>query len=300
MDPTTVRPGSTDRNLSALAHLALLFTGMGGLMIPLLIWSARRRKSVYTACQSLQAVSYQVIQAVYSSFLLLVFSSLMLVVLMKETSRGIPPPPSANNPFLPLLVPGEIIYGLLLLYYLPAMVGIIACLRGKPFEYPILGRRVRAYLLPGSDQTIQAEHEERLMAANCHLSQLTPFSGFVLPLITWMLEKDSDRLRFHSLQAFIYQAAGLAMAVITGILYFATAFIPSLLINQPGFSSIPNGVFLIPFFCMAGFTAILILLLPVYSTLPIVAAYRLLKGGEYRYPILGKWLQKRSRPAVRA
>ena len=56
-------------------------------------------------------------------------------------------------------------------------------------------------------------NDSRTMAALCHL--LAMFTGFVGPLIMYLVKEDDEFVRFHALQAVYFQLIGILLAMLT-------------------------------------------------------------------------------------
>ena len=127
--------------------------------------------------------------------------------------------------------------------------------------------------------------DERTLAFLAHL--LMAFTGFIGPLVIFCVKQDSRFVKFHSLQALIWQAIYMVLAFV-GIGIFLVVMFSSLLHNpQPPHSQgpPPGFVLLLPFMWlgfMGGWVANLIL--------GVVYAIKAHRGEWATYPIFGKWL----------
>ena len=147
------------------------------------------------------------------------------------------------------------------------------------------------------------EREDRLVAGISHASIMIPF-GFLVPITAWLTQRErSEFLRFQAIQALAYQLLGLLVNFIIAGCYMVSIFLiiplsiatadfssPSIFTDEP-FS---GGI--VPVLFSAIFIIVMALFFiggPVYVILGIVAAARVLKGHDFRYPILGKWLADR-------
>ncbi|BBL81034.1 hypothetical protein RxyAA322_28880 [Rubrobacter xylanophilus] len=116
--------------------------------------------------------------------------------------------------------------------------------------------------------------DERTWSAMAHLSALAGLVGLmpVGALVIWLVYRDrSPRVGFHALQALLYQAVWLAIWVVGAI----------------------SGVLFVLF--TLGLGLILVLPLAVAAwVLPMAhgcyAAYRVSRGEDYRYPVVGRWV----------
>lgn len=103
--------------------------------------------------------------------------------------------------------------------------------------------------------------EDKLLAVLCHVSAL--FLPILLPLIVYLLKKDSSFVREHAKEALMFH---LGMAVAE----FISAMLTIILI----------GFLLIPFFFI------------VYAVCTIIAIVKSLNSEPYRYPVTTHLAQK--------
>ena len=293
MDATPQVPSPQERAAAAVSHLAVLFTGPG-LLAPLLVWNGMRGKSRFAGFQALQALGFQTLQGLVTALVLLVFLAVGGVWFAVITLTA--PEQISTAGLYALGIPLGLAGVLMLAYTLLGVAAAAACALGKDFRYPWLGARLAAFLRPaeGWDE----DHEDRWVAANAHLSVMIPFYGLLVPLLAWAFQKERRWLRFHALQTLVYQLAGLVISAALLAAQIAAVAFPLLLIlpESGAFSDLPAATYrmaLIPFFIVVGLVALAILVYPIYGTLPLVAAYRLVRGGDYHYPWIGKRIHAR-------
>jgi uncharacterized Tic20 family protein len=304
-------PSTEDRIWAVLSHLSSLAFGMG-ILLPIIGWSDQRRKSNYSSFQSLQALGYQSLGFTIwiLSYLIVFIASLIVVVGMSFQTE------STSKSFDPFFGPGAIllfgvVFGFFAIYFLLPIIAAVACAFGKDFRYPIMGDRLARYLEHNPAQRLDEQvwlnedHEFRWVAAMGHFSILIILWGMLAPLTTWILQgKQSILLKFQSIQTLVYQA-------VTTILYFAGGFIylfGFLLLllgagigGEPNFTS-PGGMLgIIGFGLSLLISFVLILIVPFLHILGQWAGYRVLKGDDYRYPLIGKlierWIVDKTPPA---
>lgn len=299
-------PTTEERIWAVISHLSSLAFGMG-IVLPIVGWADQRRKSNYASFQTLQALGYQSL-----GFTVWILSYLVLVMIatLLLLSTIEPATPSIQRP---LQQPAFIFFfivvlGFLAIYFLLPIVAAIACGLGKDFRYPIMGDRLARYLghdlAEQSDENtwLDEDHEIRWMAAMGHFSILILIWGMLAPLTAWMLYgRHSLFLKFQSAQTLIYQA-------ITTVLYFFALFIYlfgfALLLAGTGGIGTPNLdspsaiAALVAFGVAALLSLVLILLIPLLHVLGQWAGYRVLKGDDYRYPLVARlvdrWIAKDS------
>ena len=295
-------PTNEDRIWAVIAHLSAIAFGMG-ILLPVIGWSEQRRKSNYTSFQCLQALGYQSLgYTVWFLIYLLVAFVLVLIMFIALSLVA------EENVQLDQFMLGWMsflivfIFGMLAAYLLLPVVAAVSCAFGRDFHYPILGKRLAQYL--GYDSTSNSdepawlieEHEERWVAAMGHFSILIMLWGMLAPLTAWILQgKRSLFLKFQSIQTLVYQG-------ITTVLYFGAGFVYVFGIflvaatmgimenTQAGSSEMIPGFII---FIIASFIAIAILLLiPLLHVVGQYAGYRVLKGDDYHYPVIGKLVEK--------
>jgi len=235
------------------------------------------------------------------SYLVLVIVGVIILIIMSFQAE------SAGQRFDPRFGPGTmlffiVIFGFFAIYFLLPIIAAIACAFGKDFRYPILGDRLARYLDHEPTQITEAprwlneDHEFRWVAGMGHFSILIMLWGMLAPLTTWILyDKRSPFLKFQSIQTLIYQAG-------TTILYFAGIFIYFfgflLLFVVMGVKGVPNfnsseGMFGILVFGLTLLISfVLILIVPLLHILGQWAGYRVLKGDDYHYPLIGNLVEK--------
>lgn len=132
-----------------------------------------------------------------------------------------------------------------------------------------------------------------LLGGTVTLGIVVPFSIFI-PLIIYLnFRKKSDFIAFHALQAFAIQIIGtvgvVVIGVVGGILWSLGLLVALLLILAL------IGIVLVIVWGLVGllfamFTALLPILMLVFAT---IAAIQTHNGRDYRYPLIGRWLERR-------
>jgi uncharacterized Tic20 family protein len=299
MNPT---PSTEDRIWAAISHLSSLAFGMG-ILLPIIGWSDQRRKSNYASFQSLQALGYQSLGFtvwVLSYLVIIIVASIILLVLLGPRIGSVENMDAALIP--EVIVFSIIVFGFFAIYFLLPIIAAVACALGKDFRYPMMGDRLARYLeydpfQKSDEQTwLNEDHEFRWVAAMGHFSILIMFWGMLAPLTAWILYgKRSLFLKLQSIQTLIYQGS-------TTILYFAGGFIYLFgflllivgmgAIGEPNFNS-PRGIFSVIVFGVSLLISfVLILFVPFLHILGQWAGYRVLQGDDYRYPFVGKLVER--------
>ncbi|GEM_PF-402512 len=284
-------PSTEERVWSVLAHLSALALGMG-LILPVIGWAEQRRKSEYIAFQSLQALGYQTLGYtvwVLVSLLVAVFSIFILLFNINVGADRDPP-----------LLTGWMVahfgftFALLGLYFILPVVAAVACALGKDFHYPLMGHRLAKYLDYDSanEGELNETHEDRWVAAMGHFSVIIVLWGMLAPLTAWILQgKRSAWLKFQSVQAIAFHVCVLLLGLLGGALYFFGFFVFIILTGFGESSSMSSSTGLVGLIVMLGsmLVALLILLvIPLFHIMGQWAGYRVLKGDDYRYPVIGK------------
>lgn len=292
------KSSTEERIWAILSHLSALAFGMG-IVLPVIGWSDQRRKSNYASFQSLQALGYQSLGFTIWALSYLVVVIIASMILLIRLGSG----DTTNENIRPWLVVLIIVlFGLFAIYFILPIVAAVACGLGREFRYPILGDRLARYLAYDPDekseeQWLNENHEYRWVAAMGHFSILIVIWGMLAPLAAWILQGRANRLlKFQSIQTLVYQAiATLLYFVAMGMYMFAVVLIFAGIgaIEQVNLSS-PIGVVGIIIFAVSTLIAILLLLfLPFMHIIGQWAGYRVLKGDNYRYPLIGSFIDKR-------
>jgi uncharacterized Tic20 family protein len=291
-------PTTEDRVWAVLAHLSALSFGMG-ILLPVVGWSDQRRKSNYASFQCLQALGYQSL-----GFTVWVLSFLVIIILVSIVVLATLRPAGENSQLQPGLVVLFIsMFGFFAVYFVLPMIAAVACALGRDFRYPIMGDRLARYLRYESSQKsddqiwLSEDHELRWVAAMGHFSILILLWGMLAPLTAWVLQgRENLFLKFQSIQTLVYQAITTMIYLIGGFLYlFGALFLVASLggFAQPNMQTSPLGIVGVIIFggsLLVSF--VLILLVPLLHILGQWAGYRVLKGDNYRYPLVGRLVEK--------
>ena len=308
--PTPSTLTTEQKVLAALSHFSILIFGFG-MVMPALFWSNQRSKTPYVSFQALQALAFQISQPVGVTFLALLgmivflILSLIGVLFYSET---------ATSKML-FVIGGLIALGLTFIgfmaYLIIGVIGGISCLLGTEFEYPWLGgwirRRTKAArnIDPDQEGTLSSyqpseEAESELIQALCHFASLSPMSGVFVPLAIWISHLSAGtKLWFQAIQAAAFQSIQiLASYGLVGAAYmlYAVMMIPIgfLMDSGMGLASSSAGMLVIGFSLLLLFVMIFISMLVMagFQTLALIAGLKILKHQDYRYPLLGKGLDK--------
>jgi uncharacterized Tic20 family protein len=299
-------PTTEDRVWAVLAHLSALSFGMG-ILLPVIGWSDQRRKSNYASFQCLQALGYQSL-----GFTVWVLFCLVMILLLSILVLTTLKPPSGNSQASDaFLQPGMIllltvVFGFFALYFLLPVLGAIACGLGKDFRYPFLGNRLARYVRYEAPQTsddqvwLYEDHELRWVAAMGHFSILILLWGMLVPLTAWILQgRHNPFLKFQSIQTLVYQVITTIVYLVGGFLYlFGALFLLAGLgaLGEPRMDSTIQIISVIIFGGSLLVSFLLILSVPLLHILGQWAGYRVLKDDNYRYPLIGRLVEKWTEP----
>jgi uncharacterized Tic20 family protein len=136
--------------------------------------------------------------------------------------------------------------------------------------------------------------DQRTLALLAHL--LMGFSGFIGPLVIFCVKQDSRFVKFHSLQALVWQAIYMVLIFVGMAMFFVVMF--SSLAHNP---SVPRNqgpppafVFLFPLLWLGFMGGWLLNLI-----LGVVYGIRANRGEWATYPIFGKWLLPQTIPSAK-
>jgi len=295
-------PSTEERTWAAIAHLSALAFGMG-ILLPIISWSDQRRKSNFASFQSLQALGYQSIGYtvwILSCLVAIIVVLIIVIVLGFRAETGGKTWGSLSGPGTILLfIVMLVLFGI---YFLLPIIAAVACALGKDFRYPAMGDRLARYLsydpvqISDEQAWLNEDHEFRWLAAMGHFSILIMIWGMLAPLTTWILYgKRSLLLKFQSIQTLIYQAGTTVLYFVGGFIYlfgFLLLIVGMGVGGEPDFNS-SEGIFGILVFGISLLISLLLLLtVPLLHILGQWAGYRVIKGDDYRYPLVGRWVER--------
>jgi len=295
-------PTTEDRIWAVLSHLSALSFGMG-ILLPVVGWSDQRRKSNYASFQCLQSLGYQSVGFTVwalSYLVIIILASIILLVILRQQGNNQTSDAALSPAIIILLI---VIFGGFVLYFVLPILAAIACALGKDFRYPLLGKRLARYLGYGATPNVEKQawldeaHEFQWVAAMGHFSIFIVLWGMLAPLTAWILQgKNSLSLTFQSIQTLVFQALTTVLYIAGAILYVSGV---SLLVfglgamGGPDFgSSIIGIISTVLMIIILLSAAALILLVPLLHILGQWAGYRVLKGENYRYPWIGKLVER--------
>ena len=285
------QPTSDEKFWAVLSHLAALAGGVG-MLIPAVGWAESRKKSGYAAFQSLQALGYQSLGYTLWTLVYIVILIVMLLI--------VPPPmpaPGGSGVAMGnwLAAHVGVTFGAFGIYLLFPVIGALMCAFGRDFRYPVLGDRLARFIgydPNAADAALDEGHEERFAASMGHFCVIFPLTGMLVPLALWAVQgKRSAFMKFQSLQTVVFQALAALVALILAALAVVVMAVALLLLfsaPNPGQPSIEGlfGAFL-SLICLA----VILLIVPLFQIIGQWAGLRILQGHDYRYPLIGRWVE---------
>jgi uncharacterized Tic20 family protein len=290
-----------DRVWAVIAHLSAIAMGMG-ILLPVIGWSESRRKSNYASFQCMQALGYQSL-----GYTIWILTTLVVVIIVSISAvAGIANAANSENLESELIVLAfahtTLMFGLIGVYFILPIIAAIACALGKDFRYPIMGNRLAKYL--GHEQVtsdendiwLNEEHEDRWVASMGHFSVIIMLWGLLVPATAWIMQgKRSTFLKFQSAQTIMFQATTLLLYFLSGILYVGGFLFFLLAVGGMEAINLDTGFGMIGLLVLFGSlicTFVIVLIIPLLHIMGQWAGYRVLKGDDYRYPVVGKWAEK--------
>lgn len=297
-------PTSDETVMAALAHGSVLLSFVGPIG-PILGWVSQRRKSTYATFHALQALGYQMAFFWIGMAIALIIAIVWMLLFLPEMLSAIEADP--ENAFAPLAFQSGFMlvnFSIWGIYFVGGAVGAVMCMLKKDFRYPWLGRKLETYLRfdPSTGEMDEAM-EERFVAAMSHGSAILILWGVLSPLAVWLTQKDrSLYLRFQALQATVYQLLAILGYFAFMAIYFLMFMVVFMIVTFGGDSIVNAGdevetvvtiIFLVMALLVSLIAIVFSLALPTYHLFAMIAGIQILKGKDYRYPFLGKFLVQR-------
>ena len=290
------KPSTEERVWAVLAHLSALAMGMG-LLLPIIGWSESRRKSNYTSFQCLQALGYQTLGYtiwILTTLVVVVVSSLAAIAELVNAAN------LEEEAIRVASAHAGLSFVLIGIYFLLPIVAGITCALGMDFRYPFMGNQLARYLgykQNGEENSwLTEEHEDRWVASTGHFAVIIILWGLLAPISAWVMQgRRSLFLRFQSIQTVGYQVGTMLLYVVAGFFYVVGLAVFFLTIGFQGNITFDSTMILIgAIISLASllFSMLIILAVPLLHILGQWAGYRVLKGDDYRYPIVGRLVEK--------
>ncbi len=141
-----------------------------------------------------------------------------------------------------------------------------------------------------------SSQDERIIAALAHISILLPMIGVIAPIVIWVTQKERSRfVAFQALQAIAFQLLLIliwfgGMACYMGSI-FLTIFSFGILNSSSGG---PGLAFFLPFALFLG----MFVFLGVFVIYGIIAAILTFQGKDFRYALIGRWVERYTQRTV--
>jgi len=288
-------PSNEERIWAVVAHLSALAMGMG-LLLPVVGWSEQRSQSMYASIACLQALGYHSLAYAYCilvTLVIVVFTGIGAVV-------GIANVENLQEEMMGILIGHTtLMFGLIGVYFALPIIAAVACALGKDFHYPIMGKRLARYVgyASGVEQEgLIEDHEDRWVVSMGHFAVIISLWGMLASLTAWILQgQRSLFLKFQSIQTLVFQVCVTLLFLGGILLYIAGAVVLLGTIGLSGGAEMTSTgiVGLVIFLIFILIILVILLIVPSFHIMGQWAGYRVLKGDNYHYPILGKLIEKR-------
>ena len=132
--------------------------------------------------------------------------------------------------------------------------------------------------------------DARTLAALGHAAIILPTGSVILGLILYFTQRDKSRFAaFHGMQAVVFQLVITVLSLISLLVFGAVWLYLGYLMGTTSDNGMSWG--------FAAYNGFYILLLAGFGigsiVMGLIAARRIWQGGDYRYPIVGKWIEGR-------
>lgn len=148
----------------------------------------------------------------------------------------------------------------------------------------------------------EKRQDDYIMAALPHGAAILPFWGLVASIIIWATQREKSRfIGFQALQAMVYQI----LPILGGILFFLCYFcsfgvifgvmpLIAMIAEEAGTQAEGAIAFLVMLpmslpFCVWGVALLAFFCYAVYA---FYAAVRVFQGHDFRYAVIGPWLER--------
>lgn len=287
-----------ERLICAILHASSAY-GLPALTASAVVWATQRTRARFVAFQALQATLFQL----FSFVAVVLASGLYVIGLAGALLRGLIAYDGAQGAQVTAVLNGAMLLGLassLILRWLLPCWGVWAAwriLRGHNYRYPLWawlaarwcdshGVQVERGIKPRIEPQ-DARASETLLAGVGHLGGLAGLSPIFAPVF-WATARHRSRfLVLHLLQAALFQLLVLGVAYALLIIAWGLMAFLALLPSAPQTAALQLAGSPMLQLGAAG-----LLVIPVASTwtVSLIAAVRALRGQEFRYPLVGRWL----------
>jgi uncharacterized Tic20 family protein len=147
--------------------------------------------------------------------------------------------------------------------------------------------------------SVEPSKDSRTMAALAHAGIVIPLWGLICTIIIWITQREKSRfIRFQALQAIVYHIVGMALSTLLGTLTLFIGFIwfsssPMAFTDFDHTTALGPGEFFPPFLSPLVYIGVTIWSLQIlYAIYGIVGAIQALRGRDFRYILIGPWLER--------
>lgn len=288
--------------IAAILHMSSPW-GFFALISSGIVWATYKSRSRFLMVQALQAFLFQLVSFLAFGALFLLFAvGFNYAAFSGLIARtGVGEPELTSNLITAAIIGFAAIFFFQFIFPLWGIWAGIQILRGKSYQYPILGKAViqytsrKPFIVKGETptQNSQSSENEHIIAGLGHIMIIAGFSLFLAPVL-WATIKTRSKFLTHNLfQASIFQMVATAIltfsyfvvwggGMMLGTLQFFGVTSPELMNNISEFARITYFPFSL------GILFVLIAL--TFGIYVIVATVQTFRHKEFHYPFIGKWL----------
>ncbi|UCE26980.1 MAG: DUF4870 domain-containing protein [Candidatus Coatesbacteria bacterium] len=141
------------------------------------------------------------------------------------------------------------------------------------------------------------KQEDKLLAALCHISIIFSTMGVILPIVIYIHAREKSKpLAFQAMQAMLYHVASLiwtlVFTIVWTILICVFAFIFTAVAEAGANGEMAGGAAVVFMLVMIFLVLLLFAGIFVVYILGIAGTVQTMRGRMFRYPIIGKWLER--------
>lgn len=141
------------------------------------------------------------------------------------------------------------------------------------------------------------KQEDKLLAALCHISIIFSTMGVILPIVIYIHAREKSKpLAFQAMQAMLYHVASLiwtlVFTIVWTILICVFAFIFTAVAEAGANGEMAGGAAVVFMLVMIFLVLLLFAGIFVVYILGIAGTIQTMRGRMFRYPIIGKWLER--------
>jgi uncharacterized Tic20 family protein len=286
--------------IAAILHMSSPF-GFFALISSGVVWAVCRSRSRFLMVQALQAFLFQLVSFLAFGLMFLLFMVgfyyAMFSGLIART--GVTEPELTSNLIVAAAIGFAAIFFFQFIFPLWGVWAGVQILRGKNYQYPVLGKTVIRYtsrqpfVAKSSTQNSPNSENENIIAGLGHAAIFAGFSPFLSPVL-WATTQTRSKFLSHNLfQASIFQMAMTAILTSSYLVVWGSGMLIGLLqiigVATPEFINSIETFARVTYFPFSAGILFLLLVVTcgIYIVVAVVQAFR---GKEFHYPFIGKWL----------